>query len=223
MEKAEKELPDTAEDGGFADLSGLGLEILKEVNNLRVCRSERPQAGSFYDDLFQVIAPGGKVLRDFNNQAEAEVWAAETKDWTFDIRVISLDETEYYAIDEADRPFIKAMRGVYMYDKNQQTHCCELTPSYWLIHVEDQVIFTDKCPDYDDEKRDELEQKYANSTDTNGIYMHCHDVDALEEKLKGEKWRYRVHGDTEVSLGDVPYDDQIESLLEYFRGNLVVG
>ena len=40
---------------------------------------------------------------------------------------------------------------------------------------------------------------------------------------KGEKWRYHVHGDTEVSLGDAPYDKQIESLLEHFRGNLVVG
>ena len=224
LKTEEKELPDMAENGGFVDLSGLGLEILKEVNNLRVCRAKRPQAGSFGDDLFQVIASGGKVLRDFNTQSEAETWAAETKDFTFDIRVIALDETEYYTIDGADKPFIKAIYGVYMYDKNVQTHCCEFTPSYWLIHVEDRIVFTDRCAD-DDDRREKLDAKYNYDylKDDSSCYMHCHDVDALGEKLKGEKWRYHVHGDTEVSLGDAPYDKQIESLLEHFRGNLVVG
>ena len=127
-----------------------------------------------------------------------------------DAWVIALDETDRYTISEADAPWIKQIRGVYLFDRNQRT---ELTSSYRLTHLYDQVIPVD----YEDEYRcAELYNKYESglSEDT---YVHCHTIDGIiDENDRDVVCRY---GNTGISFDDVDYDDQMESVREYLCGN----
>jgi len=136
----------------------------------------------------------------------------ETK---IDAYAVALDETANYAIEEADRPYIKKIMGVYLLDRNQRTHCCELTPSYWLMHLYDQVVLTEAGQALDEYAVDELQKyEYCGGED---IYVHCHSIDALIER--NEKWTVYHYGDPEVDEDDVDYDDQIEGIQEYLCGN----
>jgi hypothetical protein len=133
-----------------------------------------------------------------------------------DARAISLDETEHYLIAEADKPFVRRIMGVYLYDRNSHTHLCEITASYWLIHLYDEVVLTEEGEKLDDFEKERLYQEHetCGSDDT---YMHVSAVDSMEENFA--KSRYYVYGDPGVSFADVPYEDQMESLREYLNAN----
>ncbi len=45
---------------------------------------------------------------------------------------IGIDETEHWNIPPELKPYIARIYGVYAFDRNTYTHCCELTPSHWL-------------------------------------------------------------------------------------------
>ncbi len=111
----------------------------------------------------------------------------ETERLPIDAWAVCLDETGHYNIDPADAPYIAAIHGVYVFDRNQQTHCCELTPSYYLIHLYDSVLFTG---DVSDEKREELDEKYC-YCESDDIYVHCHEIDLMIARNKrGEVSHY---------------------------------
>lgn len=133
-----------------------------------------------------------------------------------DAHIIAIDETEYYNIAPEHRQHISQIRGVYLFDTNQVTHCCELTPSYYLIHLYNEVIFTDG-DDLDDGTRDEIEQNYAHEG-SDDIYVHCHTVDGMIETAK--RFTHHHYGHTGVSLDDSDYDEQIEGLREHFCCNV---
>jgi len=133
-----------------------------------------------------------------------------------DAHVIALDETDHYNIAPADQPHIAKIRGVYLFDINQQTCCCEMTPSYYLIHLYDQVILTDDGKSLNESAKDEIDQRYA-SEGGNNIYVHCHTIDALIETT--EHYHY---GATGVDYDKSDYDEQMEGLQEYFYCNSVL-
>jgi hypothetical protein len=133
-----------------------------------------------------------------------------------DARLIAIDETSHYAIEEQDKPFIRQIRAVYLYDRNEVTHLCEFTPSYFLIHLYDEVVLTDAGAALDDFKQDEIFQRYENEPSDN-IYMHCHDVDQMARS--GRRFTHYKHGRTGVRLTDVPREEQMESLREHFCCN----
>ena len=127
-----------------------------------------------------------------------------------DAFAITLDETDRHTISEADAPWIKQIQGVYLFDRNQRT---ELTSSYRLTHLYDQVIPVD----YEDEYRcAELYDKYEYGP-SEDIYVHCHTIDGIIEQ--GDRDVVYHYGDTEVSFDDVDYCDQMESVREYLCGN----
>ncbi len=126
---------------------------------------------------------------------------------------IALDETNHYGIFNADAPLIKQIRAVYLLDRNQRTHACEVTPSYWLIHLYDQVILFD---DVEESQREELYDVYECHPGED-IYVHCSAIDQLiDENDHGVVNHY---GDPGVSFDDVDYNDQMESLREYLCCN----
>jgi hypothetical protein len=136
-----------------------------------------------------------------------------------DAHVIALDETNHYFIDPKDKPFIKQIRGVYLYDANQHTYCCEFTPSYWLMHLYDQVILSKEGEALDEFAKDEIYQKY----EFNGgedIYVHCHTIDALVEKAG--RWEHHHYGSTGAKYKDSNYDEQIDGLREHLCCDCVI-
>jgi hypothetical protein len=94
------------------------------------------------------------------------------------VTAIALDETRHYTIAEADKPLIKAIKSVYIYNRDERVHCCELTPSYWLEYLYTFIEWTD-YPD-DDYKREEIQSRYCDEP-TDGCYMHCSAVKRMTE------------------------------------------
>lgn len=93
---------------------------------------------------------------------------------------VIMDETSLYGIDEADRPFIKRILGVKMYDENTLTYCCSATPAYYVIPLYDTVEVVGGCPD---DKREELQEKYEHHP-SNPKYFECRDIDSISEEGK---------------------------------------
>jgi len=134
-----------------------------------------------------------------------------------DAYAIALDETSFCIIDEADAPLIDKIVSVYLFDRNQRTHCCELTPSYWLIHLYDQVR-TRADADLSDDRAQELYNKYESFPGAD-IYVHCHEIDHLIDAKDPEPFTVYHYGETEVDFDDCDYDEQMESLHEHLCGN----
>jgi hypothetical protein len=135
-----------------------------------------------------------------------------------DAYAVALDETTNYEIDETDRPYIECIVGVYLFDRNQRTRCCELTPSYWLIHLYDQVRLTPAGQALDEYQLDEIYQKYEYCGGED-IYVHCHSVERIIAKANENPFTVYHYGDPEVDEDDVDYDDQMEGVREYLCGN----
>lgn len=141
-----------------------------------------------------------------------------TKQLPIDARVIALNETEFYYLPDEHKRYIRAIRGIYLYDANRHTHCCELTPSYWLIFLYNSVILTEEGLALGGTKG-ELYDEYEYGTGGEDCYMHCHTVDRLAKAAEAGLGDYYAHGATEVSYKDSDYDEQIEGLVEHFIGN----
>ena len=88
-------------------------------------------------------------------------------------RAVQFDETHHWNIPGHLRPFVRRMLGVYFYNANEVTHCCELTPSYYLRGLQNDVECVDDTPDA---IRDELSE-LALSEPCEDCYVHCHVVD----------------------------------------------
>jgi hypothetical protein len=133
-----------------------------------------------------------------------------------DAHIIALDETNDYFIKDEDKLFIQAIRGIYFFDRNEITHCCEFTPIYYLYHLYDELILTKLGTKLTLEEQDNLYQRYE-FCGGDDIYVHCNMIDKII-KLKPE-WDYHHYGNTRVSYEDTGYDEQIDSLKEHFCGN----
>lgn len=135
-----------------------------------------------------------------------------------DAYCLAFDETQGYAIAEADRPLIAQIQSVYLLDRNQRTHLCEITPSYYLTHLYDTVVAVDGVGD---EERDRLDSEYAHEA-SDDKYVHCHEIDwIIEARDRGVVYHY---GDPEVpddedKTDEENHDAQMEALREHFCGN----
>lgn len=137
-----------------------------------------------------------------------------------DCWVIALDEPTHF-IPEEDAPFIKQVRSTYLFDRNEHTYCCEMTPSYYLYHVNDEVIFTEAGEALPESEKEGICEQYESYGDPDSNrYMHTYIVDQIIEA--NEPFTVHHDGETGVSYDDTPYDEQIDSLLEYFQGNSVL-
>lgn len=65
-------------------------------------------------------------------------------DWCF----IGYDETPHWRFKEIPQDvferFVRRIVGVYACDRAEQTHCCEITPSHWMIAVANEVVFNEQ-------------------------------------------------------------------------------
>ena len=94
--------------------------------------------------------------------------------------VVAIDETQF--LDDEIRAKTGRFWTLYLYDKSSQTHCCEITPSYWLTPF-----------DYATEKKtdDELDGNIRDSLRDSEMYVYTATIDALEasgwaEPLQGQ-------------------------------------
>ena len=90
-----------------------------------------------------------------------------------DFRLVKIDETKHWREDIAvacGRIF-----GVYLYNKNEHSYCCELTPSYTLIPLYSYA---------ENEITDEIAEELMNgdSLCNDVTYVHVSSVDKLNTK-----------------------------------------
>src|SRR5260221_6792761 len=95
-----------------------------------------------------------------------------------DFKVIRFDHTEYWDEKIVARTKGGKLWSVYLFDKNQNTYCCELTPSYCLYFIE---CYAEMCNG--EQSPDDLDEEVRNEPDESVIYMHCGSVDRLPEDL----------------------------------------
>jgi hypothetical protein len=128
-----------------------------------------------------------------------------------------------YHIEPADAPYIRRILEGYVFDRNQQTHCCELTPSYYLLYLFTSVELTDAGLALDDDARGTLYDRYeAESSDD--CYVHCSDVERLLAPAAlltvnhyGDTQPYQQEED--VNDPEARHDAELENIREYLRCN----
>ena len=103
---------------------------------------------------------------------------------------IWLDETRYLTDD--GRAACGELFTCYVYDAAVGTHCCELTPSYWLEAIAFET--TNEIPE-------DLEDELRRSMYESAHYRHCSNVAKLNP---------------EPVVGDF---ENMEEVLEYLQGN----
>lgn len=120
------------------------------------------------------------------------------------VNAISLNETHYYTISDADKPYIREIRSVYCYNPESCTHLCELTPSYDLRYLHTYIVWEQ---DPSEEVQERLEMKYTLGPGNEDTYMHCSDV---RQFAKDHPAYHKEHG------GEY---ETIEDACEYLQGN----
>ena len=123
-----------------------------------------------------------------------------------------MDETNNYNLDPRESGYIQSIRGAYLYDRNEQTCCCEITPSYDLLHLYDEVVFNEEGEKLSEEEKSVIYDIYENCSGDD-IYVHCHTIDKMKKQYH--------YGSTGVKYSESDYDEQIEGLREHFCANHV--
>lgn len=123
--------------------------------------------------------------------------------------LIMLDETNDWQpaiIEKTGRMFT-----IYLYDADEVTHCCEITPSYYLIPIDwaAEKYVVDTLGDEEAEAfRGNLDEDWRTSTDP--IYVHCASIDRIQEiDADGRRRRF-------VSVNEF---EDMEEAEEFFRSN----
>jgi len=136
-----------------------------------------------------------------------------------DAYAVALDQTLDYYIEPEDAPYIARIWEGYVFDRNQRTHCCELTPSYFLLYLQTRVELTDDGHALDDEARDRLCNRYEREP-SDDCYVHCGDIERLIAKAEPRcALRY---GDVEehdfcdeIADADQRHDAEMERIREH--------
>ena len=119
------------------------------------------------------------------------------------LKVVKIEETQFWSkkiVKKAGKLF-----GVYIFDENESTFCCEITPSHYLRFL---YSFTEK---FVDDKTNELIRE-SDATEGGDFYMHSGDANKIEAVATYE---FEYEGEIE----DEDYREKLDSLLDTLAGN----
>ena len=113
-----------------------------------------------------------------------------------DIKYVKIDDTGHWAQGFLEKYGITKMVGVYIFDANEYTYCCEITPSHWLEFIETQP---EPTLDMDQDTYEELceEIREAEFNNDNDCYMHVSCVRESNSRI--------------IEIGDMDCDDMAEA------------
>ena len=137
------------------------------------------------------------------------------KETPLNIRLVAINRIRDYYIAPEHVPFIKEILEISAYDRNETTRLCEMTPSYFLRHVETRAVLTKEGNLLDDFRKDEIYQAYENEP-TDDFYMHCHVADAIKDRGKARVW-----GKQPVSMCE-SREEAFDAVLEHLRANSIL-
>jgi len=95
-----------------------------------------------------------------------------------------------------------------IYDANQVTHCCEITPSYWIVPVYSET---------ENYLEDVQHEEFMYSNNLEPFYMHCADVERLIviDDIENMNFEY------EQSENEKEYMEEFENVEECLKCNPV--
>ena len=128
-------------------------------------------------------------------------------DWCF----IGLDQTADWHLPAVLMQHVEKILTVCAFDRSSQTHCCEVTPSYWLECVCFSVVYKDGVPD---RKRDDVENEImAVPASESSCYMHARVVDRMMSTAAFS----HVAGD--IAPDEDEDERQRDAVFEYWNSN----
>jgi len=121
---------------------------------------------------------------------------------------IAVDETYGWDKEFLEKNGITKMRGVYLADFNEVTHCCEITPSYCLWFVES---IPEDYGELDDDKRHEMysDIMQADCHTEPTTYMHCRMVDRMDDE-----WKVKLEPDLSYAESE---QEIIDAVREHYQ------
>lgn len=136
-----------------------------------------------------------------------------------DFWLVKFDQTQYWRLPPEQMQHVERIVQVLLFDRNEITHCCEITPSYCLFPVETRAEYKD--PIYDGSReserlRDQIDSEIRRWQCHECEYHHCH---RLDDWLANHADMALHRGDTGVDFCDTPYDEQREAMIEHCQCN----
>lgn len=114
------------------------------------------------------------------------------------LKTFKRDLTAY--LDQETRKAVGRYWEIYVYNSEEVTHCCEITPSY-----ECHPITFETENEIDDQMYDVLQYGMADDP----IYVHCHTVDPVSRPAPAPPDQFFQEDDEEY----------LQECLEYYRAN----
>jgi hypothetical protein len=116
-----------------------------------------------------------------------------------DFRYIKKDETKYWETSLRQKFSISKITAVYVFDAEEHTYCCELTPSHYLVFCGYEY---DSTRELTDDEKEELDNLFTeNGGDDNNYYQHssglkdcpkvsqpCETIDEVVEYYQANPW-----------------------------------
>jgi hypothetical protein len=119
---------------------------------------------------------------------------------------VGFDQTADWNLAPEDKPWIKEIRAVYLFDRNTVTYCCEVTPSYYMRFCYHAFVFIDGTPD---EVCSRIQEQYGTEPQDD-CYMHHAGVDRFIDDHP--EWVHHTSPELPESLSETgeAFDDLYE-------------
>lgn len=126
------------------------------------------------------------------------------------LRICLLEETENWAEEITQRA--GRIFGVYLYNPDTRTHCCELTPSHEMYFLQS---VPERLPENEVQREKLLDDIDEGNIETPHVdYVHCSTIKALPRIKRGQ-----------ITQGTYHYDRyqmrefDIDEVIEHYQGN----
>ena len=129
-----------------------------------------------------------------------------------DFHVVKVDDTSDWEEKFRLKHGISKIYTVYLVDKNQVTHCCELTPSYALYYVG----YVAEHVDAEEQISDECDMEIMSQHQESVTYLHVSDFDKAE--YEEQYWRPEPLT-TDMYKEEEDYREMVNQLLEDYHAN----
>ena len=127
------------------------------------------------------------------------------------------DAIRYWEKGGPVRDLAEHQYDVLMFDPDEQTYCCEITPSRCLDPIYGTWVPKDGA-EPTEEQRDELEDAINASTTQDCQYRHCSTVDALPHFIDG-RLPSELPGTFVIEYDDDPDVEDLEDFRDAIQGN----
>jgi len=145
-----------------------------------------------------------------------------------DIWIVAFPEKSewFFPEDEAWVGHIKEIYGVYLFDRNERTHLCSFSASYWLHHLYNCPVFVGGEDDTPDDIKDTANQYLMHTEEPR--YYDTNSIDAIIDKhLLDTDPKVVLHvgnpgADFTMLDGDTDgerYDNMMDALVEHYSSN----